>query len=79
MVCEKKQNVLSLCKLSTGTCFTPKTTEASEMSSFIMAPALEYDCKNVMTQVNKLGCRFSKNKFMTVPGSDRLFGWKVGQ
>ena len=39
MVCEKKTNVLSLCRLSMGTCFTPNTTDASEMSSFIKAPA----------------------------------------
>ena len=39
IVWEKKQNVLSLCSESIGTCFTPKITDASDKSSCINAPA----------------------------------------
>ena len=46
MVCEKKQKVLSRCKESIGTCLTPNTTEASDISSCINAPALAYAYKN---------------------------------
>ena len=42
IVWEKKQNVLSLCNESTGTCFTPNITEASDKSSWINAPAFAY-------------------------------------
>jgi len=34
IVCEKKQKVLLLIKLSTGTCFTPNITDASVISSY---------------------------------------------
>ena len=39
IVWEKKQNVLSLCNESIGTCLTPKITDASDKSSCINAPA----------------------------------------
>jgi len=42
IVCEKKQNVLFEIRQSMGTCFTPKMQEASEMSSWILAPTLAY-------------------------------------
>ena len=44
IVWEKKQNVLSLCNESTGTCFTPKITEASDKSGlnfFAMQPRIQ--------------------------------------
>ena len=42
MVCEKNTKVLSRCKLSIGTCLTPKMTDASLRSSLMIAPALAY-------------------------------------
>ena len=38
IVWEKKQKVLSFSSASIGTCFTPKITLASEMSSCTTAP-----------------------------------------